>query len=211
MANLLPDKTTQASFAMLDPEQRTRFATRLSALIAAYDAGIEMRRLTDHAYEFEAPLEELQNEAALVTAADLLDRIERARAATLDRGRSENEARPGSRSASLTNRCGELVCYWPGRSLSTAEAEVASRGYFDVLDRPPIGFWLEAIARPGKSIHRDFEIAIISWVPTEDLDRARAGVEACPNGSLARLTEVAPELSKQLSPLLARVPASASI
>ena len=34
-----------------------------------------------------------------------------------------------------------------GRSLSTGEAEIASRGFFDVRDRPPIGLWVESISR----------------------------------------------------------------
>ena len=66
----------------------------------------------------------------------------------------------------------------------TGEAEIESRGFFDVRDRPPVPLWIEAVSRslPGRSgLH---EVAVLVFVPEDCVAFARAGREACPNGSL---------------------------
>ena len=81
---------------------------------------------------------------------------------------------------------------------------MASRGFFDGLDRPPIGFWIEAVARPMDATRAKFEIAVIAWIPAADVERATAGRLACTSGSLAMLSEASQSLAAELDPMLAR-------
>lgn len=147
-------------------------------------------------------MEELESEASLVTALDLLARIERARAEVLAEAIDRGDLREGPPGWSSSPPYGELICYRPGRSLSTGEAAVASRGFFDVLDRPPIGFWIEAVARPIDSSHEKFETAVIAWIPAADVERAAAGCEVCTSGSITMLREMSEGLLHQLRPIL---------
>jgi hypothetical protein len=141
---------------------------------------------------FEASLEELESATSLVTAQDLLDGFDRVRVGAM----SEFDPRDPSPIG------GAFFCYWPGRSLSTGEAELASRGYFDVMDRPPLANWLEALARPVSSNRQVFEVAILVWVREADLERAQSGRNACGTESLALLAEASTTLAEQLQPLL---------
>ncbi len=115
---------------------------------------------------------------------------------------------------------GDWLCHRPGRSLATGEAEIASRGYFDVEDRPPIGTWIALIVRSaggsaggsrGRSrgesagASADDALAIAAWVAAEDVERARAGCRASPNGAVALLSEQAPEIYAQLRAIEALV------
>ena len=84
---------------------------------------------------------------------------------------------------------GDWLLYWPGRSISSGEAEIASRGFFDVQDRPPLGLWLEAIARARAPRSREFEVAVLCYVPADVLERANAGCRICPTGGLAMLED----------------------
>ena len=167
---------------MLDPEQRARFESRTRTLASAGASSEFLRRLGRRLGAFDEALEELESEASLVTALDLLDAIARVRVEALSGMGDRGTRGDGSAESYSPPPNGELICYWPGRSLSTGEAGVASRGFFDVLDRPPIGFWIEAIARPTDSTREKFEIAIIAWIPTNDIERAVAGRRACLRG-----------------------------
>jgi hypothetical protein len=71
------------------------------------------------------------------------------------------------------------------------------------MDRPPLAFWLEAIARRTGATDDAFEVAILVWVPTLEFGRAQAGRRACGNGSLALLREVSPDLVAQLASMIA--------
>jgi hypothetical protein len=82
---------------------------------------------------------------------------------------------------------GDWLLYRPGRSISSGEAEIASRGFFDIQDRPPLGLWLEAIARARAPRSREFEVAVLCYVPADVLERANAGCRLCPTGGLAML------------------------
>jgi hypothetical protein len=159
-------------------------------------------RLERNISSFEGPLDDLESEASLVTALDLLDGIERARAEASAGASDRDDWGEGAPGSSLRPPFGELICYRPGHSLSTGEAAVASRGFFDVLDRPPIGFWIEAVARPIDSTREKFETAIIAWIPAGDVERAAAGRRACKSGSLAMLGEISERLVRQLHPIL---------
>ena len=150
----------------------------------------------------EPQLEELESEASLVAALDLLNGIELARLEAITATKPRRDFGDARTLSPLGTTGGDLICYWPGRSLSTGEPNVASRGFFDDFDRPPISLWLEAIARPRESSREEFELAIIAWIPAVDVDRAGAGCRACTSGSLALLIDVSKELSRQLRPVL---------
>lgn len=201
MVNLLPRTDSREPFPSLDPEQRARFESRLRKLALAVSSSDFLRRLERSLGTLEAALEELESGASLASVLDLLERIEGARnEASAETG--DRRARAGGLASSSRPPGGELISYWPGRSLSTGEADVASRGFFDVLDRPPIGFWIEAVARPTDTTRVEFETVIIGWIPADDVTRATAGRRACTSGALAMLSEASEALAAQLGPIL---------
>ncbi len=191
LVNLLSDKRKRSPLPTLDSEQFRRFQLRLERLLLALGKPLILKRLERECATYEASLEELESAASLPTAEDLLDVFDRVRAGLT----SELNDRDVGPSA------GTFFCYWPGRSLSTGEAELASRGYFDVMDRPPLANWLEAVARPMASHKQEFEVAILVWVPEADFERAQSGRRACGTESLALLSEVSTRLADQLQPL----------
>lgn len=199
MVNLLGRTEPNQPFPPLDPEQRERFESRLTVLAAKACSSSFLRQLDRGLDVLEESLEELESEPSLATALDLLDRIDRARI-EVSAGSADRDE--GLARSSKSPVGGELICYLPGRSLSSGQAGVASRGFFDVLDRPPIGFWVEAIARPLNSSHERFEIAVIAWIPAQAVERATAGRRACVSGSLMKLGEASDALLRQLSPIL---------
>ena len=141
---------------------------------------------------FVEELEELETEASSLVLESLLDRIEHARTRALAGCGAERASRPR----------GRLVCHRLSCSLATGEAEVAGRGFFDALDRPPLALWLEGISRPVPRRTGVDEVAVVAFVPANRLVQAHAGREACPRGALAFLDEVSAALSSQLAPLL---------
>ena len=54
---------------------------------------------------------------------------------------------------------------------------------------PPLGLWLEAIARVRAPRSREFEVAVLCYVPADVLERANAGCRLCPTGGLAMLKD----------------------
>jgi hypothetical protein len=141
---------------------------------------------------FAEELEELEAEASSLALEALLDRIERARLRALEARIAEPALRPR----------GRFLCHRFSCSLATGEAEVAGRGFFDVLDRPPLALWLEGISRPVPRRTGVREVAVVAFVPENRLLRARAGREACPRGALAFLDEISVALTSQLASLL---------
>ena len=203
MVNLLSKTQSKEPFQSLDPDQCERFGDRLETLLSVFGTARRGRFVEEFSGAIDQALEELENEASLVTAMELLDRIERFR---LDRKRDEGG--PG-RAEERIRRTAELegsdfVCYWPGRSLATGEAEVASRGFFDGIDRPPIGFWIEAVARPTGWTRARFEVVVVAWVPASEVERAEAGCAAAANQSLLMLRETSETIANQLFPILGR-------
>jgi hypothetical protein len=151
---------------------------------------------TSESDPFSQALEELDAGGSAAGVDDLLERLETARGALLvsrDCGAADET---GS---------GSFLCYRPGRSLGTGEAELASRGLFDVMDRPPLGLWLESLARARPDRPGEFELAVLVWLPPDRVERARSGRAACPNGSLAFVDELSDELAAQLARLGAGV------
>jgi hypothetical protein len=204
MANLLSRPSKHSPFTKLDPERSSRAAERFRA-IADWQRALENsgRRAEQGLAGFlegvEASIDELEAGSSLPLLEDLLSKIDEAR-------RSEWEAlsSDGSRldSAPPSEPGGAWLCYWPTRSLETGEANLASRGFFDALDRPPLALWLTAVARSRGPRGGDFELAVLAWVPPIDVDRARAGRAVCTSGSLAWLEETSEELVEQLGPWL---------
>lgn len=196
MANLLSHKSARVPFPLLEIDQQARFAPRLHTLTrmaASPPAGKHFTRLLG---DLEAALKDLEGDPFLVTAQALLEEIECTRLGSL--------ARCDDSDGRLEARAGLLIGYWPGRSLATGESDVVSRGFFDVMDRPPIGLWLAVVARPTHSNQSDFEIAIVAWIPPAEVVCARAGRDVCWSGSLAPLFDTSTELDCQLRSILDR-------
>ena len=205
MANLLPRPAERTAFSALDPERLERFDARLRLVIEGRAPRPDLAGCRER---FEEALEELESEVSLPALESLLAEIDCVRRDVAREGQAEghrvrriseaNADPPAARGPDKSH--GGLICYWPGRSLATGEAEVASRGFFDARDRPPVFGWLTAIARPHANRARAFEVAVVAWVSSGELERARAGRRACPSGALAWLEEASPELWHQLAP-----------
>ncbi|MBJ18382.1 MAG: hypothetical protein CL933_03055 [Deltaproteobacteria bacterium] len=193
--NLLPRGPSGDPFPAFSAPQRVRFEER-ARLLSRLDWPDCARELARVVEALTAELEELEDAPSLIVAEDLLDRIGRAR-------RSLLKDRFSPLSATQAPLAGEWLCYWPGRSLSTGEAEIASRGFFDIRARPPIGLWIEAIGRRRGRSSAAHELSIICWVPPEAVRDARAGREACAAGSssLAFVSEISDVLNEQMRAL----------
>lgn len=223
MVNLLASRTAKVGSICLDAEPGGQVEARIATL-----ADLVRRR----GFEpdgpffrvFDGELEELAESPSRVAALALLvaiDGLRRERVAMLSSGDGDLEseeatiasALPGAgsrksdwalaadRAAPLAG--GDWVCHRPGRSLATGEAEIASRGYFDVEDRPPIGAWI-ALLVPASGADEADALGIAAWVEAKDVERARAGCRACPNGAVAMLSEQAPEILTRLRAIEAR-------
>jgi hypothetical protein len=137
-------------------------------------------------------LEEIEFDASAPLLDAFLDRIEAARREAL---RSQDP--PPTRRLR-----GRFLVYRFDRTLETGEAEISSRNFFDVRDRPPISLWLETLTRSLPRETGSFEAAVLAYVPETCRVRAEAGRLACPNGSLVFLDEVGGELPNQLRGLV---------
>ena len=169
MANLLPRH--RAPFPALTEAQRARVERRARSIVGRWD----VLRLdgADLAERLAPELDDLDEAPALASAQAILADIEFWR----DERRSDDD------------RIGEpaWLLYRPGRSLRSGEAEVASRGFFDVADRPPPSVWVEALARPRAVGSSESEVGILCAIPAAVRGAAEAGVDACPSGALAWL------------------------
>lgn len=183
MPNLLGGgRSAPPPLSPLDPLRLDRLATRAEGLTRLAWPECEAALARETA-PLATDLEELEQAPAPALCDALMETIERMRRALAT-----------ARAAPLA---GDWLCYWPGRSLATGEADVASRGFFDVWDRPPPGLWVEAATRrlPGRP---DVELAVLCWVPEVALERARAGCAASPTRSLAWLADVSDPLHAQV-------------
>ena len=196
MVNLLGPRPPRTGLVLLEAEPRGRVEARLAGLAERVRCGRvdEMALARD---DLADALEELDQVPSPISALACLEAIDGLRRATW--GGIEAAPSPSSHPNAGLAR-GDYVGHRPGRSLSTGEAEIASRGYFDVADRPPIGGWIGLVA-PASG---EGELVIVAWVPEEALERARAGCRACPNGALGLLSELAPEAHRQLRAIEAR-------
>lgn len=197
MVNLIRPRSQEAGLVCLDAEPRGRVETRLAALagLARHDRLDDSRRL-DEALEGE--LEELAERPSRIAALALL--------ATLDGLRLEASGTitAGARAGAVLAR-GDYLGHRPGRALATGEAEIASRGYFDVEDRPPIACWIGLLVPAIPAPKGEEDLVVVAWIPERALERARAGCRACPNGALLLLSESAPEAHRRLRAIEARI------
>lgn len=201
MVNLLGPRRPGGRLTCLDADRHGPVEARLRTLaeLVRHDRLRSLAGLEAEAIEgLEVELEELAASPSRVAALALLEAIDGLRSEA--RARTSSDPIEGSRSTTPLAG-GDYVCHRPGRSLATGEAEIASRGYFDVQDRPPIASWIGVLASQPARAAEDDEGAIIAWVAAGDLVRARAGCEACESGALRLLADLAPEAHRQLRAL----------
>jgi hypothetical protein len=194
VVNLLSSKSPDSPLSVFDDSQRARFEERARFLLRLPGGDATWRDLAGLVEASSLEFEELESDPSLAAAEELLVRIDLARRELVE---SIESAPPGASESDT----GEWLCYWPGRSLSTGEAEIASRGFFDVRDRPPVGLWLDAIGRRRSTSVDAHEVVILCWVPPAAIERAWAGVKACSAGSLSALSDISHPLSEQIQSL----------
>jgi len=199
MVNLLGSRAPIEPLVCLEAGPRGRVEARLAVLVELVDLE-RLDGLRAAIDSLEVELEELAANPSRVSALALLEAIDGLRRGARDALRSRADPGAAARRAALLAR-GDYVCHRPGRSLATGEAEIASRGYYDVEDRPPIASWIAALAPAAGPSRECDDIAIVAWIPPADLERARAGSRACPNGALTLLSDLAPEIDRQLRAL----------
>ncbi len=194
MVNLLGSRSSVGRFMGLDADRPGRVEARLLDLAELLERG-RLRALGGAIDSLEIELEELAAAPSRVAALALLEAIDGLRRGACGPASSDPSS-SSSRPAPLAG--GDYVCHRPGRSLATGEAEIASRGYFDVEDRPPIVCWIGLLSSEPLASGYDADVAIVAWIAPGDLERARAGCDACSNGALSLLADLAPEAHRQL-------------
>jgi hypothetical protein len=212
MVNLLPQTPSPGRAGVrFEAAQARRIAARLGPLLALH----RNHRLAALETALEALVPELEELAsaphrvaalALLEAIDAL-RVDAARGLPGEAHALPDGARstPGSNAARSDPGSIAFVCHRPGRSLATGEAEIASRGYFDVEDRPPLACWLGLLPLPSSTREGEADFVIVAWVADEDRARAQAGCHACGSGALEGLDDFAPTAAAQLRACVAAV------
>lgn len=196
MANLLgrPRPGASCGAAVFDAAECARIGARLGGLFRVFAAG-QLAGLDGLSESLASELEELDATPDPALGQALLDSIGMARHA-LQTERSSSgigdrvAGDPGERAA------GTFVCHLPGRSLSTGEAEIASLGWFDAMDRPPLACWVGLLAWRDPSARED-RMAVVAWIPPDLRERVEAGIRACPSGALVRLEDVSRDAADQ--------------
>jgi len=187
MVNLLGRRARPLAPPRFDPTGLSALAARLPTLFALVRAD-RLGTVARAAADLAAELEELDGAPGRLAAESLLDALDGLREAAL-------AGAPGADSLARV-AVGDFVCHRPGCSLATGEAEIASRGHFDVWDRPPLATWVGVL--PAVQEEGGDGVWVVAWVAAADLERARAGRRACPNGALAWLEEVSSEAAAEL-------------
>jgi len=188
MANLLSRTQSPTPFPAFDPDQRARFDERARFVVQAPWSALQ--RVHEELVQLHgSELEELDEAPSVASAQALLAQLDAARRDGL------TDATEGAVGGVSGVR---WLLFRPGRSLSTGEAEIASRGFYDVADRPPLSLWVEAVGRPRAEGSQETEVAILCAVPEAVCDAAAAGRDVCSSGALAWVEELAPPLAEQL-------------
>lgn len=185
MANLIRRSEAPSPWPAMDPDQRARFEERARVVVASRWPALR-RAQAQILPELAADLEDLEEAPSLPAAQAMLAQLDALRRGAVG---APGEARPADV---------RWLLHRPARSLQTGEAEVASRGFFDVNDRPPPILWLEAIGRPRPGRPGQTDVAILCAIPSSALATAEAGRRACLNGALTFLDELSDPLSRQL-------------
>ncbi|MGI8549797.1 MAG: hypothetical protein ACR2PL_03210 [Dehalococcoidia bacterium] len=123
---------------------------------------------------------------------------------------------------------GRLLLYAPDDSLGDAAAAVASDGFFDPDNQPPWGTWLwyardEERVRENDHRLREAEASrqeswlplhyatyLVSWVPPDRLDVAKAGIRANPEGCIGWASEILARSDDELLQSIAAIGRRAS-
>lgn len=192
MVNLLGRRTLPDAPPRFDPSVRPALEARLASIFALARAerlGAVARATAELAAELEE-LDGLAGASGRLGAESLLAAVDRLRREALV---GTSARHPGARVPGVP---GDFVCHRPGRSLATGEAEIASRGYFDEWDRPPLATWLGVL--PARADEGGSDVYVVAWIAASDCERAWAGIRACPNGALVRLEEVSSEAVSEL-------------
>lgn len=181
MVNLLSRGARPDPFSGLDAQAWGALLSRVWRCVA-FRQDAARATFQAHVETLAGELDELESAPSLVSASSLIEAIDQMRREGMQ------DARPVAGSAGLNDLdgldapgatgAGSLLCYFPGRSLSTGEAEVASRGYFDALDRPPLWSWVAVVGRRSGGTAQDFEVGVLAWVAPEDAAAAHAGCQA---------------------------------
>jgi hypothetical protein len=91
---------------------------------------------------------------------------------------------------------GALVAYDPWANLFDGAANEASQGYFDADNVPPWDTWTWFV-REANTEGR-WASYLVSWVPSAFLARARAGVDANPEGCIAWVSDLRTAFTRKL-------------
>jgi len=97
--------------------------------------------------------------------------------AVLAERRAERVAAAAPRAPEVSAPGRLLICEF-NMSIGSGESEVASRGFFDVMDRPPWDTWLVAFGRTHHSQPDQPIECLLSWVPETAVETVDAGVRA---------------------------------
>jgi hypothetical protein len=191
IANLIRGDSVDATFAALDEARYWQLPQRLISASRLWARGSKSD-FPSRTESLREELEEIESDISAPLLDAFLDRVEAAR----------TQALRGTDRAPRSKPQGRFLVYRFDRTLETGEAEISSRGFFDVRDRPPISLWLVTLTRAVARNKGSFEVAVLVFVPEACRTRAEAGREACSNGSIFFLDEFAGELPDQLRELV---------
>lgn len=189
MVNLLGRAGRPVVAPCFDARAVDRIEARLATLFGLAVGG-GLARVARTADGLAVLLEELDAVPSRLAVEDLLEGLDGLREEAFEVGAAV------ARDAEALARDGGFVGHRPGRSLATGEAEIASRGYFDAADRPPIATWLGVL--DAASADEVGGVWVVAWVEPREVERARAGCRACPSGALAWLDDVSAPAAEQL-------------
>jgi hypothetical protein len=96
---------------------------------------------------------------------------------------------------------GRLLVYFPDADLADGAAEVQSRGFFDVHNVPPWDTWI-ALADDGAAADVSYRQYVVTWVPSNLVTLAAAGIEVNPEECIAWLEDAAVHARDELRHLL---------
>lgn len=194
--NLLSGRPRPDPFPELDKRAWVALQGRLGRCVAFRQDGLRAS-FQARAEILAGELDELESAPSLVSASSLLNAIDQMRSEVL--ADASGHASDNMRALDTPSEAwaGSLLCYFPGRSLSTGEAEVASRGYFDVFDRPPLWNWVSVVGRRVGRAAEDFEVGILAWVAAEDAARALDGCDVSAAPSVAAIEKASESIAAQ--------------
>ena len=198
MVNLIARSRRLSPFPELDRPSWAAIIARLESCVQCREQDT-LSSFQTYAETISGELDELESAPSLASAASLIEMIHQFRQEWLGRDQSSENGSTALAGSGVLEMgwAGEILCYFPARSLATGEAEVSSRGYFDVLDRPPLWSWIASVGRPADGAVEGFEVGILAWVASDDRALARAGCRASAAPSLLSIEDASDAISRQ--------------